>query len=72
MRKNYLNAIILLLFVSTFSNVLYGRSTAEEGVPPATKQDTLQNNEPKQKKDKSERMSLKSSQEQIQQLRIWF
>lgn len=51
MKKNYLNALILLLFVSTFSNVLYGQTSFNKEVLPATYQDSLQNNESNQKKD---------------------
>jgi hypothetical protein len=59
MKNNYLNAFILLLIVSIFSNVLYGQSSSNEEVVPAPSQDSLQNNEPKQKKDKKRKDEFK-------------
>ena len=59
MKKNYLNALILLLFVSTFSNVLYAQTSFNEEVLPTTYQDSVQNNESNQKKDKKRKDEFK-------------
>ena len=59
MKKNYLNALILLLFVSTFSNVLYAQTSFNEEVLPTTYQDSVQNNESNQKKDKMRKDEFK-------------
>ena len=59
MKKNYLNALILLLFVSTFSNVLYAQTSFNKEVLPTTYQDSVQNNESNQKKDKKRKDEFK-------------
>jgi len=59
MKKSYLYAIIILFFVSTFSNVLFAQTSFNEGILPESYQLSLQDDEAKQKKDKKRKDEFK-------------
>jgi len=59
MKKSNLYAIIILFFVSTFSNVLFAQTSFNEGILPESYQLSPQDDEAKQKKDKKRKDEFK-------------